>query len=576
MAQKLDKDIRLIIIDLFSGAGGVSTGFENHPSCKVIAAINHDEMAIASHSANHPDTLHFVEDIRHITMLTLQRVLMDAKAQYPNALVVLWASLECTNFSKAKGGLPRDADSRSLADFMPWYVESLQPDYVGIENVIEFMSWGPLGEDGKPQSKKEGCDYMRWVNWMQSLNNGYNYDWRELNSADFGAYTSRKRFFAWFAHNGLPIQWPLPTHSKAIKASNEIDLFGSTLKPWKPVKEVLQLEKKGESIFARKKPLSEKTLERIYAGLIKFVAGGKEAFLVKYNSMNQSGKYVAPDMENPSPVVSTQGRLGVVHTEFLSKYFSGKPEHKNLSVDGPAHTIKPIDSHALVQTEFMAAYYGNGDNVRSINQPASTLRTKDTISLVQPCFIYRDFGSVTNSDVDSPAGSITASPKLNLVSCDPFIMDTAYNNGPKQIEKPLPTITANRKWHYLVNPQWFNQVPGSIEQPAPTLIARMDKAPPYLVTTESGQFAIECYETDSVMTLKIKEFMALYGISEIKMRMLFIDELKKVQGFPDNYILLGNQAQQKKYIGNSVVPIVVTKMAEALISANSIKWQSVA
>jgi DNA (cytosine-5)-methyltransferase 1 len=292
--------------------------------------------------------------------------------------------------------------------------------------------------------------------------------------------------------------------------------------------------------------------------------------------MNQSGKYVAPDMENPSPVVSTQGRLGVVHTEFLSKYYSGKPEHKNLSVDGPAHTIKPIDSHALVQPEFMASYYGNGDNVRSTDQPAGTLTTKDRIALVQPCFIYRDFGSTTNSDVESPAGAITSSPKLNLVSCDPFIMDTAFNNGPKEIENPLPTITANRKWHYLVNPQWFNQVPGSIEQPAPTLIARMDKAPPYLVTTETGHVAIECYQSDSEMTLKIKEFMAMYGIAEIKMRMLYIDELKLVQGFPSNYTLLGNQAQQKKYIGNSVVPIVVTKMAEALISANYRKWEAVA
>lgn len=146
--------MKILIIDLFSGAGGVSTGFAMAKDCKVIAAVNHDDMAIQSHTANHPDVIHFVEDIKHIQMEKLVKIASDAKTQHPGALLLLWASLECTNFSKAKGGLPRDADSRSLADYMPWYVESLKPDYIGIENVIEFMSWGPLDENGKPERRK--------------------------------------------------------------------------------------------------------------------------------------------------------------------------------------------------------------------------------------------------------------------------------------------------------------------------------------------------------------------------------------------------------------------------------------
>jgi len=524
--------MKLLIIDLFSGAGGVSTGFSLAKDCKVIAAVNHDDMAIQSHTANHPDVLHFVEDIKHIQMEKLVKIATDAKIQYPDALLLLWASLECTNFSKAKGGLPRDADSRSLADYMPWYVESLKPDYVGIENVIEFMSWGPLDENGKPLSKKEGCDYMRWVNEMCAY--GYNYDWRELNSADYGAYTSRKRFFAYFAQIGLPIVWPQATHSKAAR-KQEIGLF-ENLKPWKAVREVLDLEDKGKSIFERNKPLSEKTLERIYAGLIKFVAGGKEQFSIKFNSMSQTGKYVAPDLNDPSPVVSTQGRLGLCHAEFLAKHYSGKPEGKVISANGPAGTITTADHHSLVQPEFLASYYGNGDNLTDPKNPCPTITTKDRVSLIQPQFIYRDFGSETNQSIENPAGSITGSPKLNLVSC------------------------------FLVNPQWFNTNGGSIEQPCATLIARMDKAPMYLVQVEGGALAIEVYTTDSPMMVKIKEFMAMYGIYDVKMRMLRVDELLKIQGFPDNYILLGNQTQQKKFIGNSVVPIVVTSMANALVS----------
>lgn len=565
------KQIDFIIVDLFSGAGGVSTGFEMAEGFKVIAAINHDEMAIQSHLANHPEAEHFVEDIRSIQMEKLQVIVESAKNDFPNALLILWASLECTNFSKAKGGLPRDGDSRSLADFMPWYIQSLKPDYIGIENVIEFMSWGPLDEKGKPISKKEGCDYMRWVDHVKKLNLGYSYDWKELNAADFGAYTSRKRFFAWFAHNGLPIKWPQATHSK-ISSKKDLSLFDS-LEPWKAVKEVLDLQIKGKSIFERNKPLSEKTLERIYAGLIKFVAGGKEAFSIKFNSMSQSGKYVAPDLNDPSPVVSTQGRLGICHAEFITKNYSGRPEGKVIGVDKPAGTITTVDHHSLVQTEFLASYYGTGENVGSIEKPSGTLTTKDRVSIVQPQFIYRDFGSETNSSIDSPAGSITGSPKLNLVSCEPFVMDTNFGNAPADINEPSRTITANRKWHYLVNPQWFNTSGGSIENPCATLIARMDKAPMYLVEVEGGKLAIAVFESDSVMTIKIKQFMAMYGIIDIKMRMLSIEELKRIQGFPDGYVLMGNQTQQKKYIGNSVVPVVVKKMAEALKSAtfNKIK-----
>lgn len=531
--------MKLIIIDLFAGAGGVSTGFEAAKDCKVIAAVNHDEVAIASHEANHPNVFHFVEDIKHIQMEKLVKVVSDAKTKYPNALLLLWASLECTNFSKAKGGLPRDADSRSLADYMPWYVASLNPDFIGIENVIEFMSWGPLDENGKPVSKKEGCDYMRWVNEMRALGSGYDYEWKELNSADYGAYTSRKRFFALFAQKGLPIVWPKATHSKAAR-KNEISLFAK-LEPWKAVREVLDLEDKGRSIFERSKPLSEKTLQRIYAGLIKFVAGGKDEFLVKYNSMNKAGKYVAPDLNDPCPVISTQGRLGICHTEFIAKYYSGRPEGKVISTDGPDGTITTAGNQLLVQTEFLASYYGNGDNLTDLNNPGPTLRTKDSVALIQPRFIYRDFGKETNQSVNLPAGSITGNPKLNLVTT------------------------------FLVNPQWFNTNAGSIEEPCNTLIARMDKAPMYLVQVEGGALAIEVYDTDSEMTVKIKEFMAMYGIYDVKMRMLRVDELLQIQGFPTGYILKGNQTQQKKFIGNSVVPIVITSMANALIKNLPVK-----
>lgn len=137
--------MKLLYIDLFCGAGGTSTGVENarhsgEQCAKVIACVNHDANAIASHAENHPDALHFTEDIRTLELSPLVEHVLKMRALYPDAFVVLWASLECTNFSKAKGGQPRDADSRTLAEHLFRYIEALQPDYIQIENVEEFMS----------------------------------------------------------------------------------------------------------------------------------------------------------------------------------------------------------------------------------------------------------------------------------------------------------------------------------------------------------------------------------------------------------------------------------------------------
>lgn len=210
-------DIRLLYIDLFCGAGGTSTGVEKanykgRKCAKVIACVNHDANAIASHAANHPEAQHYTEDIRTLDLCPLKEHTAEMRQMYPMAKIVLWASLECTNFSRAKGGQPRDADSRTLAEHLFRYIETLAPDYIQIENVEEFMSWGDLDENGKPISRDKGRLYTNWVDNVKAY--GYKFDHRILNAADYGAYTSRKRFFGIFAKPYLPIVWPKPTHSK--------------------------------------------------------------------------------------------------------------------------------------------------------------------------------------------------------------------------------------------------------------------------------------------------------------------------------------------------------------------------
>lgn len=565
----------LLIIDLFAGAGGVTTGIENAAvdGCKVakvIVAVNHDRLAIESHAANHPETVHFIEDIKTLDVSKITEVLNREKKKFPEAKVVLWASLECTNFSKAKGGKPRDADSRTLAEHLYRYVDALQPDMINIENVVEFMSWGPLDENGKPVSKKEGADYIRWIKQIESR--GYFYNYKVMNAADYGAYTSRVRYFGMFVKDYITHVFPEATHAKKPKQNG---MFG-TMKKWKAVKEVLNFEDEGSSIFGRKKPLVEKTLERIYHGLVKFVANGDDSFITKYYSGHPEHKNISVD--GPAGTIKTVDGQALVKSCFMLKYNSvnknGDMKQTSVSLNLPSHTISTQSRLATVQA-FLMQYHGNGQNI-SVESPATTLSTHDRLAFVKSFHIYRDFGNATNQSIEQPAGALMANPKMNLIETDRWLMNTNFNNVGSSVEEPSQTLLACRKHHYLMNPQYASKG-GSVEDPSFTLIARMDKMPPYLVTAETtGETIILVFEDDSPWTVKIKEFMAAYGIIDIKMRMLQIDEMKLITGLPKNYVLKGSQADQKKFIGNAVPCLVPQRWIEAIVSDLISKKQKVA
>lgn len=530
-------------IDLFSGAGGTTTGIHMVDSgVKVIACVNHDLNAIESHRANHPDCLHFVEDVRDFrVVVALRNLVAKTRQEDPDAIIAIWASLECTNYSKAKGGLPRDADSRTLAHALYMYVEELDPDYIDIENVREFMAWGPLDGKGRPISKLNGRDYKAWVERMQSY--GFDYEWSLLNAADFGAYTSRERYFGQFAKYDLPIVWPKPTHSKSPDKNRLLQ----ALKKWKPVREVLDLNDEGQSIFTRKKPLSENTLKRIYAGLIKFVAGGESKFLQHYY-----GNGFCSSVENPCPTLRTKDSAYLVDYQYKSN---------SHSLDKPAPTLVTKDKFATVQPQFITNYYNGGGQLSSIDKPNPTVTSIPKQRLTSVLFMDQQFGNSKPHGLDRPAGTVTANPKQNVVSVDPWLMDTNFGNVGRSMDQPSRVITANRKHQYLLNPGWGGNC-HSIEKPSPVIVARQDKAPVSVIQTSPSKFfAIPFFDVENTTMQKIRLFMAVYGIIDIKMRMLRIDELLRIQGFPEDYILKGTKTEQKKYIGNAVVPVV----AKALI-----------
>jgi DNA (cytosine-5)-methyltransferase 1 len=584
VAQTLN--VLFLVIDLFCGAGGTTSGFEKaeidgKKIAMVIGCVNHDRNAIMSHKFNNPKARHFIEDIRTFDPKKLTALIDKWKAIFPNAKVILWASLECTNFSNAKGGLPRDADSRTLAEYLEAYIQAYPYNAVMIENVVEFLKWGPLTKKGKPVKNKLGVDFKRWCKMMCSY--GYTDKWGNINAADLGQTQSRKRLFGIFTDGTVPDLFPMLTHNKTGT---------NGLQKWVGVRKDLDLNDEGESIFSRKKPIVDATLRRLYAGLIKHVAGGKEHFTSTYYSGSDDQRNHG--LNEPVGAITTANRHAIVKSVFVYTYGYKTPQDS--SIADPCGTLMTKDRHAMVTSEFLAKYYGNGDNTSSLSDPSGTLTVKDRIALVQchkqnfidqqygkslpgsidvpigavtvnpkaalvDVFMDNQYGTGVASSVDKPAMGLTAIPKNKLVKC--FIYNSNFGNVGSSVDDPSPSILASRKHHYLVNPGWFGHT-GSVNEPSCTIVARQDKAPISVVNVEMGEIIIPVYDDDSEHMIKIKEFMAAYGIVDIKMRMLKIPELLRIQGFPDDYILYGTQTQRKKYIGNAVVPLVVAKWAEAI------------
>lgn len=241
-----------LIVDLFAGGGGASTGIELAAGRHVDIAVNHDPEAVAMHEMNHPQAQHFCEDV-----FTVDPV----KVTEGRPVGLLWASPDCKHFSKAKGGKPVSKKIRSLAWVVVKWARLVRPRIICLENVEEFQTWGPLKDD-LPDPARGGETFKRWVNALRGL--GYSVEWRELRACDYGAPTIRKRLFLVARCDGQPIVWPTPTHGKGLK-------------PYRTAAEIIDWSIPCPSIFEREKPLSENTMRRIAHGIFKFVikAGGR-------------------------------------------------------------------------------------------------------------------------------------------------------------------------------------------------------------------------------------------------------------------------------------------------------------
>ena len=362
------EEMRDLIIDCFAGGGGASVGIEMALGRQVDIAINHDPDAILMHKTNHPDTLHLTEDIFKVD---LQKYVKG------HHVALMWASPDCTSHSKAKGGKPREKGLRIL----PWAVykhaKQILPDVIIMENVEEIQHWGPLDEEGHPIPERKGEDYKKFITAMKSL--GYIFDSRELIAADYGAPTTRKRWYAIFRRDGISILWPARTHSI------DGNLFETD--KWKECGDYIDWSDLGKSIFGRKKPLADAPMRRIANGYVKYVVNNPHpyivknqeavAFLIQYHGEQKAGDSRGQLLTEPIKTIDTSNRYGLV-TAFVTKFYkSGIGQ----GCDEPLHTITTSPGHFGLISAFLIKYYGTGCG-QELRAPLGTITTKDRFGLV--------------------------------------------------------------------------------------------------------------------------------------------------------------------------------------------------
>lgn len=356
-----------LIIDCFAGGGGASTGIEAALGRPIDIAVNHDPDAILMHKTNHPNTLHLTEDIFKVDL---------EKYTQGRRVALMWASPDCTSHSKAKGGQPRKKGLRIL----PWAVfkhaKAIKPDVIIMENVEEIQQWGPLDDNGKPIKERAGEYYQKFITAMQSI--GYGFQSRELVAADYGAPTTRRRWYAVFRRDGKEIKWPEATHNKDGNCGK---------KKWLSCGDYIDFSDLGKSIFNRKKPLAEATMKRIANGYRKYVIENPEpyivdnedavAFLIQYHSETKDGDARGQLLTEPIKTLDTSNRYGLI-TAFITKFYKTGCGQK---LNEPLHTITTSPGHFGLISAFLIKYYGTGCG-QQLNEPLATITTKDRFGLV--------------------------------------------------------------------------------------------------------------------------------------------------------------------------------------------------
>ena len=528
-----------LIIDNFAGGGGASIGIEAAMGRPIDIAVNHDPVAIAMHKVNHPDTLHLCESVWDVDPI---------QACKGRPVGLAWFSPDCKHFSKAKGGKPVEKKIRGLAWIVIKWAATVRPAVIMLENVEEFMTWGPLiNKDGNhfPDPDRKGQTFNAFVRALEK--HGYRVEHKTLRASDYGTPTIRKRLFMIARCDGQPITWPEPTHGDP--ASDQVK--AGQLEPWHTAAECIEWEVPCPSIFERKKPLAENTQRRIAKGIMKYVVNSGDPFIVP---LTHHGMDRVKGIREPFPTITAahRGELAFISPTLIQ---TGYGERKGQSPRVPG-LQKPLGTvvaggvkHGLVSA-FLAKHY-TGVVGSNLKDPAGTVTTIDHHSLVAANLV-RHMGQSIGSDLNDPARTVLTQEKDALIAS--HIVKMKGTNLGQDVRTPLHTVTAGGT-HFGEVRAFLLKYYGTDQDPKL-------KEPLHTITTK---------DRFGLVTVHGEE----YRIVDIGMRMLTPRELFRAQGFPDTYIIDRDidgkritKTHQVAKCGNSVCP----DLARVLVEANVMKY----
>lgn len=562
---------KLLIADLFCGAGGSSTGAERavrelHQKM-VLVCVNHWPIAIETHKKNHPSARHYVEDV---TVANPEKIVTEGY------LDLLMASPECTHFSRARGGKPMHDQSR----MNPWaihrWLTTLDVRCVLVENVPEFVDWGPLNGGNRPDPDKKGLYFEAWVRSLWDL--GYTVDWKYLNAADYGDATTRTRFFLIARKDGVPISWPEPSHA----ADGAGDMF-DRLPRWRAAKEIIDWDNTGRSLFDdpkyKKRPLSVNTRRRIAGGLKKYggifaplyisllgvdadLDDGGSAVPESFTIQNRKNGR-ARSMEEPVyTITASNGGGGLMKVDPILEPFVLGQQSCSVARDTrkPIMTISTSGAISLIEPQ-LVIFHGASET-QVIDKPLQSILTQNHIGLVEPQ-IVKYYGTEDGTEsIDDPLSTVTTKSRFGLVEpgVHPFIVQNRlygdrkdYSRAPHDVGDPLPAITGHGAGA-LVNPIVIQTDQSgragtirSVDKPVHTIVTKNNTGVAVPVLQE-----LEDQDVDPRRIIYIDDKPYLL---DIRFRMLSNRELARAMGFDDKeteYEFVGNQADVTRQIGNAV------------------------
>lgn len=578
-----------IIVDNFAGGGGASTGIEIATGRLVALAVNHDPAAILMHRTNHPYTEHFQASVWDI----------DPEAVCRGRPVGLaWFSPDCKHFSKAKGAALVDRKIRGLAWITLRWAATVRPRVIILENVEEFQTWGPVRK-GKPVKRLAGTTFRKFIDQLTEL--GYTVEYRELIAADYGAPTSRKRFYLVARCDGKPIVWPKPTHSKT---------GADGLPKWRSAAEIIDWSLPCPSVFASKaeimeryglkavRPLAKNTMRRVIRGVDKFTIRSGKPFIVPTGYGERKGQ--APrvhDIDAPVPTIVGTGKENLCRPLLAPVTVTNTSNSVGGTVGAPVHTVTTAGNQMLVTPSLVSiGQTGGGDRIRDLREPVPTTVSKQEACLVSPSLIQyhtEQTESVRASGLGTPINTVDASNRYGLTCAN--LVEYYTGGRPLDVQDPLHTVTSHDREAVVAAhiAKYYGGVVGEkVGEPLPTVTAIDHNAvcaahvvkfkgdnvgtppsePLQTVTASAGKeracsggtFAVcrahlaKIRSGDDLghwpeirallnefcgYTLAEDEVLlleiggALYYISDIGLRMLSPRELYNAMGFPPDYII---------------------------------------